>query len=682
MKKSIILVLLLCTSAVVDAQYYLETWVGVNKNPNSLNTDAEYPSGSGLSATWTLLLGASAAPTWSSNTSIPFSFQFNGAAVSKFKVSNSAVLTFDTASALMPSFVPTTLPTAALPDKSVCVWGIQGTGTNDFVMQKTFGTAPNRQHWIFFTSYSSAGNPANYHYFSIVLEETTNKIYIVDQRNNVTGTNPLTLGLQINATNALQVAGPNAQFQAGADFTPNDNSYYAFVPGVQSAYDFSCSAITNSSFAIIGNNNITGVLKNIGSQTITSLDLNYTVNGGTVASAPLTGLNIPSNGTYSFSHPTPWMPTTGSYTIAAYASNLNGFVDLVPANDNATKVISVLTKTIKRTPLIEVYTSSTCPPCKPGNEVLHSIIDTVIDVPVTIKFQQDFPGTGDPYATSETVNRRTGFYSIGSIPRLELDGGWDGNAGSFTYSLLSNAASVPAQFEMSGSYLLNPIYKSVSGKVRYSPAFNNPAGSTKLYIAILEKKTDNNVKSNGEVDFTQVCKKMVPSNGGTTLPALTAGTFDSTSFSYQFNGDYILPPNGSAANQVNFATQHTVEEFEDLYVIAWIQGNNKEVYQAAFLNGTFATAIGEVSKNIVDVKVYPNPTYDKINIDLSNISGKIATVLMIDTKGDIIESKQFTLKQGINSTSINVHDLPAGIYSITILDDNNNSISKQISVQH
>ena len=30
------------------------------------------------------------------------------------------------------------------------VWGLQGTGSNDNIVTKTFGTAGGRQHWVFF----------------------------------------------------------------------------------------------------------------------------------------------------------------------------------------------------------------------------------------------------------------------------------------------------------------------------------------------------------------------------------------------------------------------------------------------------------------------------------------------------------------------------------------------------
>jgi hypothetical protein len=686
MKKILLSMALVAIGFASNAQYYMLPNVGANTNPGGLNNDDEYPSGGGLATTWTQALGVNAAPTWSAAINLPFAFQFNGSAVNQFKVSNSGVVTFDVATTLAaPSFTPASLPNASIPDKSVCYWGIQGTGANDFVMQKTFGTAPNRQFWIFFSSFSSASAVANYHYASIVLEETTNKIYAVDQRNVATGTNPLTIGLQINSNSALQVAGsPSASFSAGADFTPADNTYYEFIPGVQPAFDLSVSKITSSDFAVAGNNNITGIIKNLGTAAITSLTINYTDNAGAVVAAPLTGLNIAGGTNYNFTHPTPWNATIGTHTIEAYATNPNSNVDQNTSNDKKSKSISVLSKLIQRTPLIEVFTSSTCPPCKPGNEVLHNIIDPITsNIPVTIKYQQNFPGTGDPYATTESINRRTGVYAIGSIPRLELDGGWDGNAGSFTNALLTAANAVPAQYEMNGDYILNVADKKVTGKVRYSPAFNNAAGNTILHIAVLEKRTDKNVKNNGEVEFLQVMKKMIPTNNGTILPAINSGVWDSTSFTYTFNGNYRLPSDGQAANIINHTTENSVEDFNNLYVISWLQSTNKSVYQAAYLSGTVTggTPAGIANnKANVEVSIYPNPTSDFLNINLEKIEGSKALIMLVDVNGDLVSSNEVNLNVTKKST-IDVKAYASGIYSVIVLDEHQNSIGQQVNIK-
>src|SRR5690606_1226575 len=205
------------------------------------------------------------------------------------------------------------------------------------------------------------------------------------------------------------------------------------------------------------------------------------------------------------------------------------------------KTISVLSQIIQRQPLFEVFTSSTCPPCKPGNENYHSIVDVKpASEFVSIKYQQDFPGQGDTYATTESLNRRF-FYAISSIPRMEIDGGWDENANVFTNQLYNDAKDVPAFYEMSGTYLINN--KTVTAAVNYKPLVTS--NSMKLYVAVLEDTTIKNVKNNGEVRFMSVMKKMLPNEFGTVIntPVNTPATLN---FNYTFNGNYRLPANAGS----------------------------------------------------------------------------------------------------------------------------------------
>jgi hypothetical protein len=141
-------------------------------NPGNLNNDPENPVGQTLPSSWTTILTPSnSTPTWSANQTMPFSFEYDGNVVTQFKVSSSGVLTFDVVTTLSaPGYTNFVIPNAAVPDKSVLIWGLRGTGNNDNISTKVFGTAPNRQLWVYFSSYSFAnsGNQG-YAYFSIVL---------------------------------------------------------------------------------------------------------------------------------------------------------------------------------------------------------------------------------------------------------------------------------------------------------------------------------------------------------------------------------------------------------------------------------------------------------------------------------------------------------------------------------
>lgn len=683
MKKITNLFLMILFCGIAQAQYYYVPFTSnPGHNPGSLNIDQEYPVGGGLDASWTTIRAFSATPAWSTSQTIPFAFNFNGAAVTNYKVSTTGILTFDVASAMAPpSSTAQNLPSALIPNNSVCVWGIVGSGTNDNVVVKNFGTAPNRQHWVFFTSYSITGSATGFTYWSIVLEETTNKIYLVDQR---TANSPLamSLGIQLNNTTAYEVAGsPTINSLSVGNPDVIDNNYYEFNYGTQPAYDLSAQTITTSPYLAAGSNLITGTIANLGTATITSLTLNYTINGGTPVTDAVTGISIAPLGTYNFSHATPWVSTVpGAYSVSCYATDLNGNADQNTANDAATKTLNVLNQLVQREPLFEIFTGSTCPPCLPGNENFHNIVDTIPGSEfVYIKYQQDFPGTGDPYTTSESLNRR-GFYSINSIPRMETDGGWDGNANSFTYPLYQAAYNTPAQYIMDCVYGEDTVAKTYSALVRYSPLFN--ATNSVLQVAIVEKTTHKNVKNNGETLFFNVMKKMLPSEDGTILPNIAVGTWDSVSVSYTFNGNYRLPTNGQAANIINNATENSVEDFSDLKMIGWIESHDSPntVFQASNFNLVSVTAVAQMNATINSINIYPSPATDYTNVDISLNANETMTVQLMDANGRSIEVRNVNAGTGVTQERFDVSKLAAGFYHVAVTDSKHNSFVKRIVV--
>lgn len=171
--------------------------------------------------------GMASSPEWSQASTIPFDFKFDGEVVSKYKVSTSGVLSFDI-NAAAPKGENSTLPSSDIPDKSICVWGLSGSGANDNIVVKTFGNSSNRQHWIMFSSYSIHGGDC-WTYWAIVLEENTNSIYIVDLYSKPSSPLHLTLGIQINKDKAIQASkSPNITTIDGSRFDELDNYYYEF----------------------------------------------------------------------------------------------------------------------------------------------------------------------------------------------------------------------------------------------------------------------------------------------------------------------------------------------------------------------------------------------------------------------------------------------------------------------
>jgi hypothetical protein len=133
---------------------------------------------------------------------------------------------------------------------------------------------------------------------------------------------------------------------------------FSFTVTPPPAIDGAMQHVETPAYVFIGAVDIEGEIKNLGSTTINSMEVNYSINGGATVTQNLSSLNIAPFTTFSFTHPTPWYPSAiGAYTLDLWISNVNGQgADAVPSNDNLTKTINVKNPIPN---IIPSYTSTT-----------------------------------------------------------------------------------------------------------------------------------------------------------------------------------------------------------------------------------------------------------------------------------------------------------------------------------
>lgn len=472
-------------------------------------------------------------------------------------------------------------------------------------------------------------------------------------------------------------------FDGQTESNPNGSGYYFWMvddilitEGADDNIDL--RSINLDPFLILDNApfDITGELRNIGANALTSYDLSYVVNGGSPVTASITGQNIDPYATATYTHPTPWTPTQpGVDTIVVYTENPNGVADEDPASARDTIIVIVVDDFVQRKPLYEIFTSSTCGPCRPGNENFHSITDSIKGEFVAIKYQQNFPGDGDPYSTDESVARRN-FYSINSIPRMMIDGGWDQNAASFTAQLHQDARAVPSFLDMDLVYEFDEESQTISYELDID-AFQD-YNNVLLHIAIVEEITFDNVKNNGESEFEQVMKKMMPDENGSTV-SITDSAGYSMNGSFTFEGNYRLPAN--ANSPINHSSEHSVEDFDDIYVIAWVQDpSTNEVHQAVqgVLKTESSTADQEKNDNIT---LFPNPTNHNATLRIDANRNETVSIRIFDAVGaEVMTLPDYNVQNGLNQIELQTANLVSGYYHVSI-SSNNSRVVKPLVIK-
>jgi hypothetical protein len=309
---------------------------------------------------------------------------------------------------------------------------------------------------------------------------------------------------------------------------------------------------------------------------------------------------------------------------------------------------------IQRNTFLEVFTSSTCGPCVAGNAKFQAVLPT-IDNYTVVKYQMSWPGSGDPYYNAQGGLARRQFYSVNSVPRMEIDGQWDQNASSFTRSIFQTYNGVEAHLELTiNEATYNPTTKEISVDVDVVSDEDYGSGYT-LMMAVVENLTTGNVGSNGETEFHYVFMGNVPDQNGI---ALTGGLTKN------------VPQNFKESR--NFSSSF-IEEFSDLKLVVWVDElATKETQNSQWAEIRDAAVIGLDEKSQVkELSIYPNPTMDQstVRFDLEESANIVINV--VDITGKTVQTvANTTYNAGSNKVVIDGTNLSGGLYYVSIITDN------------
>ena len=232
--------------------------------------------------------------------------------------------------------------------------------------------------------------------------------------------------------------------------------------------------------------------------------------------------------------------------------------------------------------LWEQFTSATCGPCATVNPDIKTLLDANPDKVVALKYQVWWPAPGsDPMYQHDPVEiqyRTRDYYVINSVPRTVLDGGMQGGTPSQTALNTRQAVNSP--------FTINLTHEVVAGVVNTSmsiDALENVSGNLVAHIVVVEKHIafDEPAATNGETDFYNVVKKMLPNHLGTSLSNFAADDHREINESW---------------------TMTNVYDDIQIAVVAFIQDNDtKEVLQTAYSQPFIPDVVDVKLKKITNV---------------------------------------------------------------------------------
>ena len=187
----------------------------------------------------------------------------------------------------------------------------------------------------------------------------------------------------------------------------------------------------------------------------------------------------------------------------------------------------------QRMVLTEEFTNASCGPCAGQNPAYNALLDANPTKIVSIKYQTVWPGTDPMNADNPTeVATRVTYYGVTGVPYAPLDGdtmplvdwagtGYTGGPYHYDQAMIDSAYASPAPFAINLTHSITSDLDSIfiTCVVNAAQAVNLP--QLFLRMAIVEKTITfaSAPGSNGETEFYNVMRKMIPNATGTTLSA-------------------------------------------------------------------------------------------------------------------------------------------------------------------
>ncbi len=412
-----------------------------------------------------------------------------------------------------------------------------------------------------------------------------------------------------------------------------------------------------------------GIIRNLGTIIIQSLDVSWRVNGGNIHSINFNSMNLSSMDTMSFIHSTPWIPKTQEgFDIDIWVSDPNGIPDANPSNDTLhMHVINAVSSKPNKNVFLEVFGATWCTICPHAASVISEINNSTDKLIVAVVH------IDDPYTCTtgteifENYHLFPGWLVTGLIDRYTFYGDVSMDMDRYLWPRHVDQREdniSPVEITMNNSY--DPSTREL--EIDLTAIFRcSLMGDFRINCYIVE---DSIISRQDNIltlpDREPYCHKdyWVYNPPGTIENYIhmnvlrdvlggawgTAGSLPNyviDSEPYDFHYEYLVSGEYNANN---------------LRIIGVIQKYNSdsskcEVYNAMDMHLNHVTNTNFVNSKSSSISIYPNPAHTMLYLENTNGS---ATYSIFNTAGRELISGQ------VNNSKIFIGDLVNGIYLLSI----------------
>lgn len=416
------------------------------------------------------------------------------------------------------------------------------------------------------------------------------------------------------------------------------------------------------------------VLRNLGSNPVTSLDLSW--NDGTDHVNTLTGLNIAPGELVTFTHPDLiGYADVGQHDIAVSISTVNGGADSNPDDNSTSAVVNVISQDGGKKILFEEGTGTWCGYCPRGMVAMEYMQETYPDKFIGVAVHNGDPMTNTEYDTNAAFQGYPGM----NVDRTAM-GAEVSNSSMESYITSFDTATPVA---ISGTATLDGRDVTINTSATFYTDFTS--ADFRIGVIIVEDGVTGTTAGYAQTNY-YAGGQIGPMGGYENLP----NTVPASQMVYDHVGRALLggyhgqegsvPAVITDGQTVAYTFNYTVPESYNIQnvhgVVVLIDQTTGQIVNANTVEiGTLGVNDIQVDKNAF--AVYPNPASSLVNVNLAD-AGKYQ-VSIYNTAGQKVASHQVDAAAK-SSVSLPVSNLKPGVYIITAAT-NGKSFSKKLIIK-
>jgi hypothetical protein len=321
----------------------------------------------------------------------------------------------------------------------------------------------------------------------------------------------------------------------------------------------------------------------------------------------------------------------------------------------------------QRLVLVEEFTQASCGPCAAANPSFNALLNNNAGKCISIKYQTSWPGV-DPMNAQypAAISARVSYYSCSSVPFAVMDGepvtgpSYTGAPANLTTTKINTEYAIPSSFDMQVSHYLTNDLDSMYITAYVGCTQSITASSyLRLHLVLVEKHIDfaSPPGSNGETDFYMVCRRMFPSQTGTSLP-----------LAWNLGDDTTIT--------MKVAIPSYIYDINQLAVVGFLQDNGtKDVLQAAY--SISPVGVNDYATDPANIQLFPNPANTVVNLNFNLEQANEVSINIYTVTGELV----LTQKRGLygigkQQMEIDVELLANGLYTLEMIAGEQRSTSK------